>query len=184
MISTNGYALLCLLSIEPMNGYLMKQWVDKLLSHYWKTSYGQIYPTMKAFIRDQLVTVEDMQNENGQRSKYYHITDKGLDALKAWLSEDASDFNQRDESLLKYKFSFLLPIDEVISKAERSLQQLEQVHERYCNDATRMQQRTNPNRDQLMTYLATKKGVYLHEARIQWTKECIETLKNFDEGSK
>ena len=83
MISTNGYALLCLLSIEPMNGYLMKQWVDKMLSHYWKTSYGQIYPTMKAFIRDQLVTVEDMQNENGQHSKYYHITDQRAGRFKS-----------------------------------------------------------------------------------------------------
>lgn len=162
----------------------MKQWVDKLLVHYWKTSYGQIYPTMKKFMKDGLVTLENVQNDYGLHSKYYHITEKGLDVLKAWLLEDTLDFNQRDEALLKYKFSFLLPINDVVSKAERSLQHMESVLAGYSDDIVRMQKTADPTREQLMTYLATKKGVYLNEAHIKWTKECIQALKDFDDGKE
>ena len=139
---------------------------------------------MKKFTEAGLVTLEDVHNDSGPHSKYYHITAKGLEALRAWLIEDTPDFNQRDEALLKYKFSFLLPISDVIAKAERSLKQLETVLSGYKHDVNRMEKTTDPTREQLMTYLATQKGVYLNEARIKWTKECIQTLKTYDKGNE
>jgi PadR family transcriptional regulator AphA len=182
MRSTNAYALLCLLSIQPMNGYTMKQWVDNLLSHFWKTSYGQIYPTMEKFLDEGLVDVEKRESQTAPSSKYYHITDKGLNELKGWLMEDTLDFNQRDESLLKFYFSNLLPLDTVLEKFERSLTAQQELLDKYNCDSQRMVGEVpDPTIEQMMEYLSTKKGIYLNEARIKWMNDCIEDLKWFRE---
>ncbi len=158
MRNTNAYALLCLLSIEPMNGYTMKKWVDKVLTHFWKTRYSQIYPTMDKFLAEGLVEVENRESQTAPSSKYYHITDKGLAELKEWLIEDTLDFNYRDESLLKFYFSSLLPLDDVIEKYERSLEFQQEVLDRYENDGKRMVEEVpDPTRQQHLTYLSTKK---------------------------
>lgn len=185
MRSTNAYAMLCLLSIKPMNGYLMKQWVDNVLSHFWKTSYGQIYPTMEKFLAEGLVEVERRESETAPPSKYYHITDKGQAELKEWLLEDTLDFNYRDETLLKFYFSSLLPIDTVIDKFERSLEFQQEQLDRYKKDKVRMAEEvSDPTRQQQLTYLSTKKGIYLNEARLKWMQDCIEELKWFKEKER
>lgn len=181
MRNTNAYALLCLLSRKPMNGYLMKQWVDNVLRHFWKTSYGQIYPTMNKFLEEGLVTVEKRENERGPSSKYYKITQKGLDELKEWMMEDSYDFNYNDESLLKFYFSSMLPLDTVIKKAQKTVEFHEEILEGYNTDESEMNKVGDPTREQLMTYLSVKKGIYLNEARAKWAQDCIKTLNWFKE---
>ncbi len=181
MRNTNAYALLCLLSIEPMNGYTMKQWVDNLLRHFWKTSYGQIYPTMNQFLSEGLVTVESRESENAPASKYYHITEKGLYELKEWLAEDTLDFNYRDESLLKFYFSTLLPLDDVIEKAERAAEFQQEILDRYEKDK-KILEVSNPTRKQLMVSISNQKGIYLNEARLKWAQYCVKELKKFKEN--
>lgn len=184
MINTNAYALLCLLSIKPMSGYTMKQRVDSTLRHFWKTSYGQIYPTLNKFLKEGLVTVERKENDKGPSSKFYKITEKGMDTLMEWLMEDTYDFNYRDESLLKFYFSSLLPIETVIEKAHKALDYQEKILDGYNNHSNEISKVKDPTRQQLMTYLSVKKGIYLNEARAKWTKDCITTLNWFKEKEK
>ncbi len=183
MRSTNAYALLCLLSIKPMNGYIMKQWVDNVLRHFWKTSYGQIYPTMDQFLSEGLVTVENRESENGPASKYYHITEKGLSELKKWLTEDTLDFNYRDETLLKFYFSTLLPLDAVIEKSERAAEFQQEILDKYLSDKEILEV-PNPTLEQLMVSISNQKGIYLNEARLKWAQYCVKTLKEFKETQK
>lgn len=178
-MTTNAYALLGLLSIQPMTGYEMKKWVDHSLSHFWKTSYGQIYPTMTKFVKEGLVTVEPVTSDTGPERKLYTLTDKGMATLKAWLAQDTEDFNAKDETLLKFFFSDMLSIDEVIDKLEKSIDYNQGVAARYNGDVDEMKAVKRPTRHQLNIYLCTKKGVYLNEARVKWAKECIEALKWF-----
>lgn len=182
MRSTNAYALLCLLSIQPMNGYTMKQWVDNVLSHFWKTSYGQIYPTMEKFLSEGLVEVERRESQTAPPSKYYHITDKGQAELREWLTEDTLDFNSRDETLLKFYFSGLLPLDTVIEKLERSLEFQQAELDKYLSDSKCMvENEPDPTRQQHLMYLSTQKGIYLNEARIKWIKKCLDSMNWFKE---
>jgi hypothetical protein len=43
-MSTTPYAILGLLSIEPMSGYDIRANLEESLAHFWSESYGQIYP--------------------------------------------------------------------------------------------------------------------------------------------
>jgi DNA-binding PadR family transcriptional regulator len=160
-----------------MTGYIMKKRVTESLAHFWKTSYGQIYPTMNKFVEDDLVTVEIVANEKGPTSKLYTITEKGILELMEWLIIDVDDFNAKDETQLKFYFSGLLPIDDVIKKAERSLAYNQRILDNYNNTSTKMEETKRPTRNQLNTYLAVRKGIFLNEARVKWAQECINTLK-------
>ncbi len=177
MKSTNAYALLGLLSISPMTGYEMKKWVENALSHFWKTSYGQIYPTMSKFVDLGYVTVEKLENDKGPSSKLYTLTNDGEVALLDWLNEDVEDFNSKDEALLKFYFSSMLPIEKVVEMMEYSLEYNKSIMEKYSKNIQQMEEVKQPTRQELNTYLATKKGIYLNEARIKWQEECIKTLR-------
>ncbi len=180
MRNTNSFALLGLLSLKPMTGYTMKNWVDKSLSHFWKTSYGQIYPTMNKFIRDGLVTVETVENEKGQASKLYTITEKGSLELLQWLQLDNEDINVRDETLLKLFFSSVLPVNEIIARFERSNEVNKSFLESYQADYSSMAERVpDPTLNQMLQYLCVRKGVLLNDARMKWQEECIEQLQWF-----
>lgn len=176
MRNSNAFALLGLLSIKPMTGYEMKKKVEQALSHFWKTSYGQIYPTLSKFVDDGLVTVEKVNTDKGPSSKVYTITVLGEQHLIEWLRVDVEDFNAKDEALLKFYFSDLLSIEEVIEKLERALDYNLGVKTDYENAIVEMKKTSKPSRQQLNVYLATQKGVCLNEARITWAKQCIDTL--------
>ncbi|MCH4887773.1 PadR family transcriptional regulator [Acidaminobacter sp. JC074] len=177
MKSSNAFALLGLLSIKPMTGYEMKKWVENALSHFWKTSYGQIYPTMSKFVEKGYVTVEKLENDKGPASKLYSLTEEGELVLLEWLNESVEDFNSKDEALLKFYFTSMLPIESVIDMMETSLVYNKSVRDKYTGNAEKMRTVKRPSRHELNTYLATKNGIYLNEARIKWQEECIETLK-------
>ncbi|MBN2794737.1 MAG: PadR family transcriptional regulator [Clostridia bacterium] len=179
MFTTNAYALLGLLSLKPMTGYEMKKWVEQALTHFWKTSYGQIYPTMARLEKYKLVESRNIESASGPNRIEYALTELGQDALIEWLREDTEDFNDKDETLLKFYFSDLLSEDEMIAKLQRSIDFNESILQGYSGDVDHMEEVKLPTRKQLNQYLCTKKGVYLNEARIKWAKECIEALKWF-----
>jgi len=179
-MNTNAYAILALLSQEPMTGYMIKQWVDKGFSQFWKMSYGQIYPTLKKFGEEGLVTVHLEGNEKGQTTKWYTITDQGMDCFRSWVDIDVHDFNIKDEAHLKFYFSGVLGPDRIIEKAQKALAYNRTRMEAYKEDMDRMKkEEPDPSLDELLHFMAVKKGEYLNQARMQWEHECIEAMKWF-----
>ena len=51
------YAILGILTTDCRSGYAIKQFIDQSLNHFWKISYGQIYPTLKLIVEEELATV-------------------------------------------------------------------------------------------------------------------------------
>jgi len=176
MKSVNAYALLGLLAHKPLTGYEMKQLVEKQLTHFWKTSFGTIYPTMNRFIEDELVTVEKKENKKSPDSKIYTITEKGFNTFTKWLELDVDDFNSKDETLLKLFFSDFLPVDILIQKFKRSIEFNQLKLNEYSEILHEMKAEEKPSRYHTHMYLCVKKGVYLNEARIKWARDCIELI--------
>lgn len=55
--NTTRYAILGMLAHSAFTGYELKQEVAKSVSHFWSESYGQVYPVLRALVRDGLATV-------------------------------------------------------------------------------------------------------------------------------
>ncbi len=61
--SSSSEVLLGLLTIEPMSGYDLGQLIRISVGHFWRESYGQIYPNLKKLASDGLVTAKDRASE-------------------------------------------------------------------------------------------------------------------------
>lgn len=100
------FAILGLLTIGCQTGYSIKQMMDGSLNHFWKISYGQIYPTLKKLVDQGYASVQDTAQEGKPDKKEYHITQKGKAALKEWLQDPILDLaTDKNELLLKLFFS-------------------------------------------------------------------------------
>jgi DNA-binding PadR family transcriptional regulator len=135
-LSPSARVLLGMLNIQPASGYEIKQLADRTTRHFWRISYGQIYPELRRLEADGLITtIED--HSDGRGRKVHTITTAGKRALREWLIEDADmGFELRDEAILKLFFADLLTDEETLElvrttreRHERLRLELEGIHE-------------------------------------------------------
>lgn len=179
MKNVNKYALLGLLTIKPMTGYVMKKWVDGTLNHFWRVSYGQIYPALKQFLEDEMVVFTEIENDKGAMTKEYAITDKGRQELREWLLNDEKLVPYRDEDLLKFYFSNELTIDETKEMIMKNLVRHKTMLETYSIMMAGMDKVQKPTRQQMIDRMSLRRGVLQVEAEYQWEQEMMKVLDRY-----
>jgi PadR family transcriptional regulator AphA len=108
-MSNTPYAILGLLSIEPMSGYDIRRNLEESLSHFWSESYGQIYPTLKKLEAARLIVPVKQTPPDTRRRKLYTLTAAGRSRLRIWLGEAPKPQPPRNELLLKLFFGRQAP---------------------------------------------------------------------------
>jgi PadR family transcriptional regulator, regulatory protein AphA len=99
------YAILGILTTKCRSGYDIKQFIDQSLNHFWKISYGQIYPTLKLIVEEGLAEVQTSTHEGKPDRKEYFLTIKGKETLTNWLAQPIQQIpTERNEILLKLFF--------------------------------------------------------------------------------
>ncbi|MEJ7876368.1 MAG: PadR family transcriptional regulator [Solirubrobacterales bacterium] len=131
-LSATGRVILGLVATQPRSGYDIKAMVDKSTRFFWAASYGQIYPELKRLAERELIKGAD--ESQGERPRtVYAITERGREALSAWISSDEQVHELRDEALLKLFFSGHASHAELVSvldtKREEHLDTLERFRE-------------------------------------------------------
>jgi PadR family transcriptional regulator AphA len=76
-----------LLTRQPMSGYDIKRFFESLSWLIDVPSLGSLYPSLHALLRDGLVTVEVVANQDRPSRKIYSITEAGEEALRTWLNQ-------------------------------------------------------------------------------------------------
>lgn len=99
------YVILGLLTEGALTGYEIKKIIDIRFSFFWSESYGQLYPEFKKLLEQELITVKSILEPTHRGTTTYSITEKGIKALRLWLSEPTEKENVRLEILLKMYFS-------------------------------------------------------------------------------
>lgn len=79
------YAILGLLSWQPLSGYDLKKIFAESTVLYWSGNSNQIYRALVALHEAGLVTFEVQQQEDYPAKKVYSITDAGRARLKSWV---------------------------------------------------------------------------------------------------
>ena len=79
--SSSSEVLLGLLTIEPMSGYDLGQLIRISVGHFWRESYGQIYPNLKKLAAEGLVTAKTERQKGKPDRRIYSITNKGREQL-------------------------------------------------------------------------------------------------------
>jgi PadR family transcriptional regulator PadR len=74
--------LLSLISEQPLYGYQMIKDLEGRSQGYFKFKEGTLYPALHKLEESGMAEGKWQTLATGQKRKYYHITDKGLKALK------------------------------------------------------------------------------------------------------
>lgn len=97
---SHKFAILGLLNIAPMTGYIIKKNLELSIKKFWPVSYGGLYPALHKLDEEGLIRSESMVND-GRSSIKYFITDQGKKALDAWLIKNNHQVQCKDEYILK-----------------------------------------------------------------------------------
>jgi DNA-binding PadR family transcriptional regulator len=93
------YAILGLLSAEPMSGYDLSKWMDRGLPNIWSAHASQIYPELARLVAGG--SIEEVPGEPGpRRRRVYGITAIGAEELREWLAGPSPEPGARSEELL------------------------------------------------------------------------------------
>jgi PadR family transcriptional regulator AphA len=178
-INTTQYALLGMLSFQPMSGYDLKKFTDRSISFFWSENYGHIYPVLKKMEEQKLVTKHTMHTEGKPSKNVYSITKKGQTLLSRWLEAPVRKRIFRLEILLKVFFGYRTGIDNIIGKvdAEREnaqavLTELAEIEQHIDSHQHEAEKGRPPYMRLCLNY-----GKYFYRAVAQWCDETIDILQ-------
>ncbi|WP_437773621.1 PadR family transcriptional regulator [Arthrobacter sp. KNU40] len=95
------YALLALLSVEPMTGYDLSKRFGASVAYVWHAPDSQIYPELRRMEKDGLLEGEDVPWGHRATKTRYRITDSGIAAFRAWINTPLEYSRERDPVHLK-----------------------------------------------------------------------------------
>lgn len=96
-----GYLL-----IKPLSGYDIKKLFNMTAAYFWPADQAQIYRALKKLVEEGSVELAKQEQGKTVDRKVYTITDKGQEALIAWVSSPTeTDFISRLPFIMKLFFS-------------------------------------------------------------------------------
>jgi len=78
--------ILHLVNCQPTYGYQIIRELEKKSNGYFRFKEGTLYPALHRLEKDQLIIGKWEMTPNRQQRRYYHITEKGIQALANRLS--------------------------------------------------------------------------------------------------
>ncbi|GGJ91457.1 hypothetical protein GCM10007063_12630 [Lentibacillus kapialis] len=173
------YAILGLLTTDCHSGYGIKQMIDQSLNHFWKISYGQIYPMLKQLVTDELATVRTTTQDGKPDKKEYVITAKGEAALQEWLQTPIDAIPvERNAVLLKLFFSRHQYADTTIRQLEDYQQKLEERYSTYKAIEAMIASLMHNKQDSPYWLFTLDYGKRLTKAAIDWCSDTIDQINN------
>lgn len=182
-ISRTPYAILGALSIEPMSGYDIKAFLDSTVGHFWRESFGQLYPQLDRLRNGGLVSREGRAGKGARPRHVYSITERGRAELRRWLTEEAEPDIGRREGLLKLFFGSEVGaeisashVEEYRRRAAASLAHLARAEE---------QLRSEDQEDPRFPYwsITLQFGQAIARAIVDWADEALAQLAASDDAT-
>lgn len=174
---STDFALLGLLSIEPMSGYDIRQNFQESLNFFWNESYGQIYPALKRLLARDFITVVAGGQKGRRERRAYTITAKGRAHLRRWLAQPPRKQPIRDELLLKIFLGRLAPPGACVEHILRLRRGQEELLASYKEIEKRIGIERVGHPHAQFWYLTLKHGIEMRRARIRWCDEALAVLQ-------
>jgi PadR family transcriptional regulator, regulatory protein AphA len=178
------YAILGMLSIEPMSGYDIKKEVEKSISNFWSESYGQIYPVLRNLIAEKLVT-KTVEREKGKPDRHvYSLTTKGRLELRRWLLKGFAPKIQRNEFLLKLFFGEAIPTKANIAHVEQYRQLQRDLLQKYQAAGKEISREYADNSNAPYWLMTVHYGEHITRALLQWCDKTLATLNRMEKSER
>ena len=117
-----------LLSAGDCSGYEIKKTMEERFHHFFRASYGSIYPALAELERQGCVEAEAVEQDGRPDKKVYRICRRGRDELARRLEAEEPRHVVRSEFLVLMYFAHLLTppraaavLDTMIARMERTM---------------------------------------------------------------
>ncbi|QCR31009.1 PadR family transcriptional regulator [Lysinibacillus sp. SGAir0095] len=171
------YAILGILTTECKSGYAIKQLIDRSLNHFWKISYGQIYPTLKLIVQEELAEVRSSTSPGKPDKNEYYLTSKGLQTLKTWLEQPIEQLpTERNEILLKLFFGRYQEQDNQMLLLQNYQLELEKRYQTYLSIEQAILNHESKDKDSDYWLFTLDYGKRTTQAAIEWCEFTLEKI--------
>ena len=170
------YAILGLLSIQPMSGYDMRKELQQTLNYFWKESNGQIYPGLKRLAAQGLIARVHDRRKNRRERQVYTLTAQGRLRLRNWLAQPPGAQPVRSELLMKLFLGHSAPAGACLEHIRRYRTEQESLLAMFLviRDSVRKEHRSSPH----LRYWAAliEHGIRIRGAEIEWCHLALRML--------
>jgi PadR family transcriptional regulator, regulatory protein AphA len=177
-IGSAQFVILGLLQQGPMSGYDIKRMIERTVGHFWRESFGNIYPTLAGLATAGLIALVDEDTSPGGRvRKRYRSTAAGKHELVAWLEAPPQPYIERNELLLKLFFASAVGPERAIVHLARALDDAEARLAEVVALERAVTERPERDADAPYRMLSIRLGVLGLGAYAAWCRESIEALR-------
>lgn len=181
-MSSIRYALLSLLSREPLSGYDIKQQMNSRIGPFWKVGSNQVYPELAKMEGEGLVKLQGVEHHAYRPArKLYEITEVGQEALIQWTIEPGGVENMRDDFLLKAYNSWLVEPEKMMGGIEEIKKQHEERLAAYLDKVEELTQLLETPRidEPLFSSISVVEfGVRYERLYIEWCDYLVQKLSS------
>jgi DNA-binding PadR family transcriptional regulator len=176
-MSTTPYAILGLLSIEPMSGYDIRRNLAESLSYFWSESYGQIYPSLRKLEAARLIAPARQAAPDTRRRKLYTLTAAGRERLRTWLAEPPRPQPPRNELLLKLFFGRQAPPGACAAHLRRLRVQQERMTVTLEGLERQLRRERRGHPDLRYWLAAVSFGIERAQSLIDWSEHALQVVE-------
>lgn len=176
---TIQYAILGLLSWQPLSGYDLKKIISDSDIFYWSGNNNQIYNTLVQLHKEGLVSQQVQPQENLPAKKIYSITEKGKSELRAWVLSAPEMPEIRNNFLIQLAWSEVLSdeeMDVLLTRYEEEMnlqvRMLEEKSRRPAFDPAR-----SPRESYIWQMLADNTRI-TYQCQLDWVRQVRSELKS------
>lgn len=181
-VSTLGYALLGLLAREPLSGLDLARALQERISYFWHARHSQVYPELARLQADGLATHTVVAQRDRPDKKVYTLTDRGLDALRAWVTAPSEVHAVRDELILKVASLWLAEPARAVALLLDHARQREERLALYEGFERDLRARFGAELEDLRspwfaTYLTLQRGLSYEREYAAWCRSSVEQIE-------
>ena len=173
------YAILGLLSRQPLTGYDLKKLFAEAETLYWSGNNNQIYRTLVKLHKANLVTQEVHHQEDAPARKVYTITTVGQEALLAWLQTPPELPQVRNHFMLQLTWADQLDdadLDNLLAHYEEELRVKQMmIREQHQRDQSRTGNRAT-SRSPLLAARITERWLDYYGHELAWVQDLRREL--------
>jgi DNA-binding PadR family transcriptional regulator len=119
-LPTTSYAILGLLTREPLSRYDLAQVVQRTIAHFWTIAKSQVYRELERLEKLGYVHGTDVRQKKLPDKRVYTLTRAGERAFDAWLQvPDAERTHFRSAYLVKVFFANRMPSQTLVELLRR-----------------------------------------------------------------
>lgn len=171
------YTLLGLIDIHPMSGYDIVKAFDYAALFYWHATHTQVYRTLKELEKNGMIAGEVVHQTDNPSKKVYGITEKGKEAMAAWVKDEPDLPGFKNAFLIKFTYSAGLADAELLGQLDTYIEKLKERLAALTSEEkkgfTRM---ARSGRERLLWETVNENGIMYYQNEIRWAEKAKSVI--------